>query len=91
MKSKSCVIVGIFCLSTLLASAQRAPAPWIETFQASPASVTLPPPPPKGMPSGPAIPALTGPIQGTIRCRIGIWIGGSRLQVKIQTNWATNH
>ncbi len=61
--------------------AQQPAAPWVETFQVSPATYSLAVP--KNLPKELEFLSRTGPVTGTLRYRFGISIGGSRLEVKL--------
>jgi lysophospholipase L1-like esterase len=83
VKSKIFAFVAALGLMSLGAHAQQESTPWIETFQASPATYSMSLPLPKNLPSKYEYLAFTGPVHGTLRYRFGISAGGSRIQVKL--------
>lgn len=76
------ILVTLSLICTGGAAAPKSDAHWVGTFQSSPATYVVNIP--KGLPKSYAAGFLPTPPQpGTLRLRLGVSMGGSRLQVRI--------
>jgi len=82
-KSDLLLTIAVFTIFNRCAPAQNVPTSFVETFQASPATYSLSVPKTKDTPKELEWLTVVGPVHGTFRYRIGVSMGGSRIQVRL--------